>query len=100
MRHSIVLRVVVAVCLILGLPAVAGAAPGAADATGYVRLGHFAPGQGPVDVVVDGKVAATGLDYRQVTGYLQLPAGDHHFELRAPGASEPVLAADAGVPAD
>jgi hypothetical protein len=49
----------------------------------------------PVDVYVDGVVAATDLQYRGWAGPLMIPAGDHVFDLYAvgtgPGSGTPVL---------
>lgn len=82
-----------------GAPAGANATRSGAASTGYARAGHFAPGRGPVDLLVDGKVAAKGLTYRHVTGYLPLSAGTHAFVLRTT-AGQNVLSVRAGVPAN
>jgi len=49
----------------------------------------------PVDVYVDGVLAATDLEYRGWAGPLMVPAGDHVFDLYAvgtgPGSGTPLL---------
>ena len=85
--------------LVATAPAGAKASRTAAATTGYARAGHFAPGKGPVDLIVDGKVAAKGLTYKQVTPYLPVPAGPHSFALRT-AAGQTVLQVRAGVPAN
>lgn len=80
----------------------APAAPGQA-ATGWVRLGHFAPAEMPVDLAVDGEVVAEGVAFREVTDYLPVSAGTHQFRVLATGAGsaeDPLLEVEAGVPAD
>lgn len=68
-----------------------------APATGFARAGHFAPGKGPVDLLVDGKVVAKHLTYKHVSPYLAVPAGPHSFALRAPDGTT-VLRVRAGIP--
>jgi hypothetical protein len=82
-------------------PSPAGAKAGrtAAVVVGYARAGHFAPGKGPVDLIVDGQVAAKGLTYKHVTPYLPVPAGTHSFALRTM-SGQTVLSVRAGVPAN
>ncbi len=88
-----------ALALVAASPALASGARAAAPATGFARAGHFAPGKGPVDLLVDGKVAAKGLTYKHVTPYLAVPAGPHSFVLRTP-EGKVVLRAEAGIPAN
>ncbi len=75
------------------------AAPAAMS--GWARFGHFAPSVEPVDVWVDGAPFASNIAFKNVSGYLPLAAGPHHFELRA--TSQPdgpaLISVDAGVPA-
>lgn len=56
-----------------------------AAATGWARFGHFAPVVGEVDVIVDGKPFASGVTFKEVSEYRELPAGRHVVELRASG---------------
>ncbi len=90
-----------AVALAFVVPSPADAKPTrtAAEVTGYARAGHFAPGKGPVDLIVDGQVAAKGLTYKHVTPYLPVPAGTHSFALRTM-TGQTVLSVHAGVPAN
>lgn len=88
-----------ALALCAASPALAKGARAAAPVTGFARAGHFAPGKGPVDLLVDGKVAAKGLTYKHVTPYLAVPAGPHSFVLRTP-EGKVVLRAEAGIPAN
>lgn len=93
--------VVLAVALFtIALQAPAGAVVADDPVTGFVRVGHFAPSQQPVDVVVDGKVVVRDLAYRSITAYIRVLAGNHEFALRDTGTAEnPILSIDAGVPA-
>ncbi|MDQ6696258.1 MAG: DUF4397 domain-containing protein [Actinomycetota bacterium] len=88
-----------ALALVAASPALAEGTRAAAPVTGFARAGHFAPGKGPVDLLVDGKVAAKGLTYKHVTPYLAVPAGPHSFVLRTP-EGKVVLRAEAGIPAN
>jgi hypothetical protein len=88
-----------ALALVAGAPAGAQGARSTAAATGFARAGHFAPGKGPVDLLVDGKVAAKGLTYKHVSPYLPVPAGPHSFVLRTP-EGKVVLQVEAGIPAN
>ncbi len=89
----------IALALVGASPAIAKGERAAAPATGFARAGHFAPDKGPVDLLVDGKVAAKGLTYKHVTPYLAVPAGPHSFVLRTP-EGKVVLRAEAGIPAN
>jgi hypothetical protein len=73
-----------------------------AAATGWVRFGHFAPAQAPVDLYVDGNQVATGVAFKTVSGYLNLPAGTHTFAVKPAGdtGSAYLLSAEAGVSAN
>ncbi len=88
-----------ALAFVAAAPAGAEANRATAAATGYARAGHFAPGKGPVDLIVDGKVAAKGLTYKHVSPYLPVPAGPHSFALRTP-EGQTVLEVRAGIPAN
>jgi hypothetical protein len=101
----------VAVTMALGAAVVvsAGASPAGATrpmddapATGWVRFGHFAPAQAPVDLYVDGSEVATGLSFKTVSPYLNLPAGTHTFAVKPAGdtASPDLLSVQAGVVAN
>jgi hypothetical protein len=76
----------VALTAILISPALSGRA-GAAATDGFVRLGHFALGTGPVDEYVDGVVVAKAVAYTQVTSYSEATAGPHAIALRPAGAA-------------
>src|ERR1700712_5490091 len=70
--------------------------------TGWVRFGHFAPAQAPVDLYVDGNQVAQGVAFKTVSGYLNLPAGTHTFAVKPAGdtGSGYLLSAEAGVQAN
>jgi hypothetical protein len=74
----------------------------ATAATGWVRFGHFAPAQAPVDLYVDGNQVASGVAFKTVSGYLNLPAGTHTFAVKPAGdtGSGYLLSAEAGVQAN
>lgn len=104
-RSTIALLGAVTLALLVMAPAPAGAAPAAPTqaATGWFRLGHFAPAEDPVDLAVDGEVVVRDVAFRMVSDYLPVSAGSHQFRVTAAGASpddEPLLELEAGVPAD
>ncbi|MEO5902161.1 MAG: DUF4397 domain-containing protein [Ilumatobacteraceae bacterium] len=74
----------------------------ATAATGWVRFGHFAPAQAPVDLYVDGNQVATGVAFKTVSGYLNLPAGTHTFAVKPAGdaGAAYLFSAEAGVQAN
>ncbi len=73
-----------------------------APATGWVRFGHFAPAQAPVDLYVDGQEVATSLSFKTVSPYLSLPAGTHTFAVKpvSDPSSADLLSVEAGVVAN
>jgi hypothetical protein len=72
-----------------------------------IRLGHLAPfaaGGATADVrLADGTPVATDVDFGDITGYLELPAGTYDLIITAPGGSptlinpEPVTFADGDI---
>lgn len=100
-RRAIHLAAVACLSTALCLAATSPTA-GAEAQAGWARFGHFAPTAAPVDVSVDGKPFARSIAFKDVSDYASLPAGPHHFELRAAGQpqSAPLLAIDAEVPTD
>jgi len=86
----------------LASPAQAASRPATPPATGWVRLGHFAPAQTPVDLRMDGKVVAENISFRNVSPYVSVPAGPHQFAVLSTGAdpqAKPLLEVRAGVDA-
>ncbi len=77
-------------------------APPAVAGEGWVRLGHFAPGTGPIDVLVDGAPAVNGVGPGSVTRYVRVAAGPHQVQAVASGSpgSAPLIDLQAGVPAN
>ncbi|VWX38292.1 Peptidase [Exiguobacterium oxidotolerans] len=64
---------------------------GAAD-DAMVRVIHASPDAPAVDIAVDGETAVSGAEFKAVTDYLTLPAGEHKVEVFAAGTTEdPVL---------
>jgi hypothetical protein len=103
-RHVLIISAVLTTATLI--PAATASATTLAQrqtaSSGWVRFGHFAPTQEPVDVIVDGAVAVKGVGYKDVTDYLSLPAGTHRFAVRPSARPDApnILEADAGVPAD
>lgn len=57
-----------------------------------VRIVHFSPDAGPVDVAPDGGDAlVSGLEYPNDTGYVDLPADAYDLEVRAAGTDTVAL---------
>ena len=97
-RRSLAAIAVGLICSVVAAPP-GYAAPAQTASTGWARFGHFAPGAGPVDVLVDGELFATDITFKTATEYAQLPSGVHAFELVPAGADGPVaLQTTVGVP--
>lgn len=91
-RLSHVLRVLAATALTFSMVGVASASEHA-----MVRVLHASPDAPAVDVYVDGvKVAAlTNVPFGTISGYLDIPAGDHNVKVYATGTTTgPVIDAN------
>lgn len=89
--------------LLVGALSMLLVAPAAAEDMAKVRVVHASPDAPAVDIYVDGAVAVQGLEFGAATGYVDLPAGAHTFEVRPAGAaadSAAVITADATVDAN
>jgi hypothetical protein len=83
---------VLALCAasLLALPVAAGAQAGPAQ----VRVAHFSPDAPAVDVYVNDDKVLSGVEYKTVSKYLELPAGSYDLAVRPAGAaasSDPVI---------
>lgn len=56
-----------------------------------VRVAHFASDTGPVDLYVNGELAAEDLEFGDSIGYLTIPAGENAFTLNAQGTDAVLL---------
>ncbi len=67
----------------------AGAVPTAAASDAHVRLVYLSPDAGarPVDFYLDGSRVLSNADYKTVSMYQSVPAGQHTFEIRPAGAA-------------
>jgi hypothetical protein len=91
---------VLALCAasLLVLPVAARAQGSAA----MVRVAHFSPDAPAVDVYVNDDKVLSGVEYKTVSEYLELPAGSYDLAVRPAGAaasSDPVIEATADVAA-
>ena len=96
-RINPVLRVLAAGVLTFSLAGVASAAD-----TAKVRVLHASPDAPAVDVYLDdAKVdALTNVPFATISGYLDVPAGDHNVKVYATGSTtDPVIDADVTVAA-
>jgi hypothetical protein len=92
-RITPVFRLLAAGVLTLSLAGVATAAD-----TAMVRVLHASPDAPAVDVYLDDTIvdALTNVPFGTISGYLEIPAGDHNVKVYATGTTEgPVI--DAGV---
>lgn len=83
---------------LLALPVAAGAQGSAA----LVRVAHFSPDAPAVDVYVNDDRVLSGVKYKAISKYLELPAGSYALAVRPAGAaasSDPVIEATAEVQA-
>ena len=93
-RASLVLALCVASLLALPVAASAQAQPA------MVRVAHFSPDAPAVDVYVNDDRVLSGVKYKTVSKYLELPAGSYDLAVRPAGAaasSDPVIEATAKV---
>ena len=91
---------VLALCAasLLALPVAAGAQADPAR----VRVAHFSPDAPVVDIYVNDDKVLSGVEYKTVSDYLELPAGSYDLAVRPAGAaatSDPVVEATAEVAA-
>ncbi len=66
---------------------------GAADGDAKLRAAHAVPDALAVDVLVDGTVAVADLAFGEVTGYLEVPAGEYDLAINVAGTSTTVFSA-------
>ncbi|MGB7338152.1 MAG: DUF4397 domain-containing protein [Phototrophicaceae bacterium] len=78
----IVINMIV-VIMMLAISLVATSAQG----DGQIRFVHVIPDAVPVDVYVNGTLAAKSLNYGEASGYITVPAGDHVVTATAAGLS-------------
>ena len=70
-----------AAALSAALVAVSAFGAAAQDAgTAKVRVLHASPDAPAVDVYADGAAVLTNVAYGVISGYLEVPAGDHHIQ--------------------
>lgn len=69
--------------------AMAGTAAAADNA--WVRVVHASPDAPNVDVWVDGSKVLTDVPFTAVSDYLEVPAGDHNFQVVATGTTSPAV---------
>ncbi len=62
----------------------------AAQGDARVRFVHVVPDAAPIDVFINGTLAATALDYGSATNYINVPAGEHTVEVAAEGTDSPL----------
>lgn len=74
-----------AMVLLLSLFAGTAFADGHGDDNAMVRVLHASPDAPAVDVYVNGDLAVEGAAFKDITGYLELPAGDHDVAIHAAG---------------
>jgi hypothetical protein len=79
------------------LPGTEGAIPTLAPPeTAKLRIAHLAPevptaGDTNVDILVNGNTAITDIEFREATGFVELPVGDYMFGIAAAGTDTPVF---------
>ena len=79
----------------LGSPA--GAAAPVAQLPALVRVAHVAPGALPIEVFVDGQLAAQGLPFGEVSGYLPVSPGVRALTARTDDAAADALLVEAEI---
>jgi trimeric autotransporter adhesin len=61
--------------------------PAMAQDNAAVRIAHFSPDAPAVDIYVDGVVAVAGLQFTEVTAFLELTAGSHSIAIALAGTA-------------
>lgn len=79
-----------AMVLMLSLFAGTAFADNHGDDNAMVRVFHASPDAPAVDIYVNGDLAVEGAAFEDITGYLELPAGDHDVAIHAAGEDEAV----------
>ncbi len=52
----------------------------------YIKFAHLSPNAGPVDIALpDGKILFKNISYKQLTDYIEIPAGTYTLEVRPTG---------------
>jgi len=59
----------------------------AADPSSQLRVLHAVPDAGPIDVIVDGKAAFSGVSFTEISDYIPLDAGSYTIQIQL--TSEP-----------
>lgn len=65
----------------------------APSAEPMLRVAHFAPEAGNVDVYANGELIASNIEYRDSTGFMTLPPGEYNLALFAAGTQDALTAA-------
>jgi uncharacterized surface protein with fasciclin (FAS1) repeats len=76
----------------------AAAAEALAAATTQVRVAHFSPDGGPVDVAIDGNKILEGVTFGTISDWLPVVDGVYTIEVFAAGESEPFRTVTTRVP--
>jgi len=66
-------------------------AAAAEDGEAGLRVAHASPDAPAVDVLVDGAAVVEGLAFREVTDYLEVPAGDYEVAVNVAGTDTTVF---------
>jgi len=69
------------------------------DGDAKLRAAHAVPDAPAVDVLVDGSVVVEGLEFGEVTGYLELAAGEYEVAI-APAGGDPIFSTDVELEAE
>lgn len=69
---------------------VAAADDDSGDGEAKLRAAHAVPDAPAVDVLVNGSVAVPGLEFGEVTGYLELPEGEYDVAINVAGTTTTV----------
>jgi hypothetical protein len=68
-----------------------GTAAGEDDGEAGLRVAHASPDASAVDVLVNGDVVVSGLEFRSVTDYLELEAGEYEIAVNVAGTNTTVF---------
>jgi hypothetical protein len=80
-------RLLVSAVIVVAIAASFATSASAQEAPAHVRVAHLSPDTPGVDVYVDGAQAVGNMGFETVTDYLDVPPGEHLFELRPSGAA-------------
>lgn len=90
-RRTVLKGVGAGVAVVVGSAGTTAADEHGDDGDAALRVAHASPDAPSVDVLVDGNVVVDSLSFRDVTGYLEFPAGAYEIAVNVAGTDTTVF---------